>query len=62
MKWQPIERAPKDRDILVYAPPREGLEGLYSVCRWHEDAGFCIDEIREPAFFMELPEPPKMEE
>lgn len=54
--WKLIdENTPKDRDILVYAPPYEDLKELYSVCRWHEDAGFCIDELREPTLWCEIP-------
>ena len=58
-QWQPIETAPKDREILVYAPAYQDLRPLISVCKWHESAGFCIDELRQPAHWMELPEPPK---
>lgn len=60
--WQPIETAPKDRAILVWAPGRDGLSPLHSVCIWHPDAGFCIDELREPKYWMHLPEPPKEDE
>jgi hypothetical protein len=59
-EWQPIETAPKDgRLILVWAPAKEGFTSLYSLCRYHPDAGFCIDEIREATHWMPLPEPPK---
>lgn len=45
--WKLIDKdTPQDRLILVYAPAREGLEELVSLCKWHESAGFCIDEIR----------------
>lgn len=50
--------APRDREILVWAPARDGLPAMYSVCRWHPDAGYCIDEIREPTYWRELPAPP----
>ena len=53
--WQPIETAPKDRPIVVYAPARDGLPEMASICQWHEDAGFCIDEIREPTHWVEKP-------
>ena len=56
--WLPIESAPKDRDILVYAPPYQDLEALQYVCKWHESAGFCIDELRTPTHHKELsPDP-----
>lgn len=57
-QWQLIETAPKDREILVYAPSYQGLRSLISVCEWHESAGFCIDELRQPTHWMELPEHP----
>lgn len=46
--WLPIDTAPRDgRTIVVYAPARDGLGDLVSLCRWHADAGFCVDELRE---------------
>ena len=48
--WQPIETAPRDgRLIVVYAPGRDGLPAIICPCSWHPDAGFCVDEIREPS-------------
>lgn len=58
-QWQTIESAPKDREILVYAPSYQDLRPLISVCKWHDSAGFCIDELRQPSHYCELPEPPK---
>ena len=50
--WLPIdENTPKDRDILVYAPPYQDLPELKQVCKWHESAGFCIDELRTPTHY-----------
>jgi hypothetical protein len=54
-EWQPISSAPKDRVIVVYAPPYQDLEPMVSFCKWHEDAGFCIDELREPTFWIDAP-------
>lgn len=57
--WQEIATAPRDgRSILVYAPPAHGLNELYSVCAWDENAGFCIDELRVPSHWQPLPAPP----
>jgi hypothetical protein len=56
--WQPIETAPKDKLIIVWAPPREGLSGFVTCCQWHEDAGFCVDEIRVPTHWRPMPLPP----
>ena len=50
--WLPIdENTPKDQDILVYAPPYQYLPELKQVCKWHESAGFCIDELRTPTHY-----------
>ena len=54
--WLPIESAPKDgTEIIVYCPPAHGLPHMASVCAWHEDAGFCVDELREPTLWIPLP-------
>lgn len=55
--WYPIEDAPKYELILVWCPPREGLSELFALCQWHEDAGFCVDELREPKMFAYLRSP-----
>lgn len=57
--WLPIESAPTDREILVYAPPYQDLRAIKQVCRWHESAGFCIDELRTPTHYKLLPDDPK---
>jgi len=51
--WRPIAEAPKDREIWVYAPSKEGLDPLIVLVKWHESAGFCIDELREPTLWVE---------
>jgi hypothetical protein len=60
--WHPIEtaleKAPKDTDILVYCPEYSGLSEMVSVCRYHEDAGFCVDELRMPTHWMPVPKGP----
>lgn len=57
--WQPIETAPRDGTlILVWAPGKYDLPPLYSLCAYHADAGFTIDELREPSHWMKLQEPP----
>jgi len=57
--WLPIDSAPKDgTEIIVYCPPAHGLRHMASVCAWHEDAGFCVDELREPALWIPLPNDP----
>lgn len=52
--WQPIYSAPLNREIMVYAPAAHGLRSMQSRCRWHLDAGFCVDELREPTLWREL--------
>ena len=55
-KWMSISIAPRDgNDIIVYCPPAHGLNHLVSVCAWHEDAGFCVCELREPTLWIPLP-------
>lgn len=57
--WIPIdENTPRHRDLLVYAPAYQDLRSLKQVCRWHVSAGFCIDELRTPTHYKELPEDP----
>ena len=53
----PIETAPKDRTILVWCPPYHGLPPLVCLAHWHEDAGFCVDELREPTHWAEIQYP-----
>jgi hypothetical protein len=61
-RWRPLAEAKTDGSpMLVYAPAREGLSAMQSVCAYHPDAGFCIDELREPTHFMELPAAPEEE-
>lgn len=59
-EWQPIETAPKDGKLfLCWAPMYQDLPSMYSLCAWHDEAGFCIDELRQPTHWMPLPAPPK---
>ena len=60
--WLPIATAPKNKLILVYCPAREGLSEIISLCEWYQDAGFCVDELRFPTHWMELPDPPEGQE
>ena len=55
--WVPIETAPKDRIIWVYAPGVQELEPITCLCEWHEDAGFCVDELRVPTLWQALQSP-----
>jgi hypothetical protein len=62
MDWQPIETAPKDRLIIVFAPGddpnfHEPLTDLVSLCQWHEDAGFCVCELRNPTHWAPFERP-----
>jgi hypothetical protein len=58
LPWMPISDAPKDGTLfLVWCPEAHGLPSMYSLCAWHTDAGFCVDELREPTHFMLLTEP-----
>lgn len=54
--WQSIETAPRDgSEIVVYCPPCHGLPAMASLCAWHDDAGFCVDELREPTHWIHPP-------
>ena len=60
--WSPIETAPRDGTlVLVYAPAVYGLKSIISVAAWHDDAGWCIDELRVVTHWMRLPDAPKKE-
>lgn len=60
--WQPIATAPKDGTLfLAYAEAgQHELPALFSLCAWHEDAGFCICELREPTHWQPLQPPPNV--
>lgn len=61
--WRLIdEHTPKDRMILVFAPGddpefHETLPDLVSLCKWHPDAGFCVDELRQATHWMPYERP-----
>ena len=55
-QWFPIETAPTDgTSIVVYCPAAHGLPPLVSFCSYHDSAGFCVDELREPTLWMPDP-------
>lgn len=54
-KWHSIEVAPKDREILVYCPPSEGLPELFSITKWHPHAGYFVCPIRSATHWTEHP-------
>ncbi len=53
--WYPMSMAPKDQEILVWCPGRDGLADMFSKCKWHPDAGWCVDELRWPTCWMWMP-------
>jgi hypothetical protein len=58
--WRPIETAPKDGTVvLVFAAARDGLSAFQCTAAYHEDAGWCVDELREATHWMPLPPPPE---
>jgi hypothetical protein len=59
--WQPIETAPLDEWVLVYAATAHGLGGFICTARHHSDGGWCVDELRHTTHWMPLPEPPHAE-
>lgn len=54
-EWQPIETAPKGKDVLLFFPKVEGRNYLREWIR----VGFKDDCIRKPTHWMPLPEPPQ---
>src|SRR5271167_1920750 len=55
--WKPICDAPQDRYIWVWCPPYSGLSELISLCHYHPDAGFCVDELRYPELWKDVIRP-----
>jgi len=63
--WKDMKDDPPPKDgteFLVWAPSVHGLPSMFSVCAWHEDAGFCIDELREATHWRPLPSRPPQED
>ena len=60
--WRLIETAPTDGTVvLVFAAERDGLAAFQCTAAYHEDAGWCVDELREVTHWMPLPPPPQKE-
>lgn len=66
--WQPIETAPQDRMVLVYAPSPDPTRWHTSVCdlspiicaaKWHPEGGWCVCEIREVTHWRPVPAAPQ---
>lgn len=66
--WQPIETAPQDQMVLVYAPSPDPTRWHTSVCdlspiicaaKWHPEGGWCMCEIREVTHWRPLPAAPQ---
>lgn len=54
--WLPIESAPHDgTEIIVWCEGVQDLPPLVCRCAWHSDAGFCVDELREPKYWIAPP-------
>ena len=60
--WRLIETAPTDGTVvLVFAAERDGLAAFQCTAAYHEDAGWCVDELREVTHWMPLPPAPQKE-
>ena len=58
--WSPIdEDTPKDRIIELYVPAEDELQALIILCKYHPDAGFTVDALREATHWREHVPPPK---
>ena len=62
MDWQPIDTAPKDRQLLMWEP----FEPMICLGRWNDEDGEwsrCESNgtrfWKQPTHWMEAPEPPK---
>lgn len=54
--WIHMDEAPRDGTLIeVFVPQKHGLPGFISDCSWHPDAGFCVDELREPTAWRPKP-------
>lgn len=54
--WEPIDTAPRDgTEIVVWCDGVQDLPPLVSRCAWQPDAGFCVDELREPKYWIVQP-------
>lgn len=49
-----MSKAPKDKAIWVWCPPRESLEEIICICQWDEYGGFCVDELRTPMAWLSI--------
>ena len=53
-EWHPIETAPRDRPVEIYAAPFEDLRGFACVATWHPEGGWCVCEIRQATHWREV--------
>ncbi len=62
-RWKPIETAKTDgTEYIVLASPKHGLPGFVTKCAYHEDAGWCVDELRDVTHWLcECPPTPQDE-
>ena len=48
-EWTHMDEAPTDGTLIeVFVPSKHGLDGFICDCAYHPDAGFTVDELREP--------------
>ena len=57
--WQPIETAPHDQWVLVYAAPAHGLPGFVCAALCTREGGWCVDELRHATHWRPLPAAPE---
>ena len=57
-----MEAAPRDQLLIVETDSAHGLSPFVTVCKWHPDAGFCVDELRDVIRWRPLPALPKSAE
>ena len=71
MKWQPIETAPKDKDILLFCPRLGVVRGCWNDCKYHKNSkpywtndradifGVRYTKSDQPTHWMPLPDAPE---
>jgi len=69
-EWRPIAEAPRDEHlpweertvVLIYAAARDDLPAFQTTGKYHDDAGWCVDELRHATHYQPLPPAPETKE
>ena len=58
MTWQPIETAPKGKELILYFPAEQTRRGDLRFGAWIKVDRYPVSFPRQPTHWMPLPEPP----